>query len=151
MLHSPAEICRQLLIDLKLCADPDVSNGNDWPVYTGQEPDGIGITDECVTVYDATWRADGRDMGAGETYWHYGVQIRLRARLQPAGWLKARAIQVALDQNVDMAKVIVNAGGPAAYIIQAVTGTAVMYIGQDVPKTKRHIHTMNPLLAIRDA
>jgi hypothetical protein len=38
----------------------------------------------------------------------------------------------------------------ASYIVEAVTGTAVLYIGQDVPKTKRHIHTMNPLLAIKE-
>src|SRR5215831_15796670 len=95
--HSPAEIFRQLLIDLQLGAEPDVSNGKDWPVYTGQEPD---APDECITVYDTTWRVDGRAMHNGETFWHYGVQLRARSRTQYGGWTKTRTIQETLDQKV---------------------------------------------------
>jgi hypothetical protein len=92
MQHSPAEIGRQLLVNLGVGQDPDGGTSPTWPVFTGQEPDGIGVPDECITVYDTTWRTDGRHMGNGQTYWHYGIQIRLRSLGQADGWLKARAV-----------------------------------------------------------
>ncbi len=71
-MTSPADIIRQLLIDLSLA---DTSEG--WEVFVGFFPDG---PDEALCVYDTAGVLDGRIMETGEVIVHPGIQVRVRGK-----------------------------------------------------------------------
>ena len=102
LTYSPAQVIRQLLVDLGLAVAPSYGddgkyNGAAWPAFYQGEPDS---PDECVTVYDTEGNRDARMMIDGEWAEHEGLQIRIRARKFSTGWTKIRAIAIALDKNV---------------------------------------------------
>jgi hypothetical protein len=72
-------VIQQVLIELGLGTDPDTDPGEAWPVYSGSEPGGQDAPDNCLTVYDTDPKPDGRSMLDGETWQHYGLQIRIFA------------------------------------------------------------------------
>jgi hypothetical protein len=144
ILDSPAEILWQLLVNQGLATDPDLNPSAAWPGYINVEPDG---PDNCISVWNTAWRSDGRSMLPGDTYYHYGVQVRVRATDDPTGFKKAIAIKTIFDRSVNMETVVVNGN---TYTVGAITQPAILNIGQDTPQTKRQVYTMNPLLAIAD-
>lgn len=88
-MTSPADIIRQLLIDLSLV---DTSEG--WESFVGFFPD---TPDEAVCVYDTAGALDGRIMESGEVIEHPGIQIRVRGKSYTAVWSKITAITRGLD------------------------------------------------------
>jgi hypothetical protein len=138
---SPADVLRWLLIALGVGSDPDAMV--DWPVFVSVEP---SEPDNCITCYDTAWRSDGRGMPTGETYNHYGAQVRVRAVDHRTGWSKAQQIRDKLDRAVKENALTVNG---TEYIVEAVSKTDVLSIGQDTPDTKRQLFTMNPFISLQ--
>lgn len=139
--HSPADIIAQLLIDLGLATDPDDTDA--WPVYSTDEPD---LPDNCITCYDTAGRDVGRTMKDGERQQYPGIQLRIRCARHEVGFVKAQAIAIALDEQVAMDYVTLDA---VTYTVQSVlrTGTVVP-IGKEVPGSARRAFTINGLVTV---
>lgn len=142
LTHSPAEVVRQLLVDLSLGTLP--SAGGSWPICATQELDS---PDNAMTVYDTSGRLDGRTMTDGEQQEHYGFQVRVRSATHEAGHAKANAIAVALDQSVLLEVVTVET---SVYLVQAVSRTTnVLPIGKETGLSKRSLFTINAVVSLR--
>src|SRR5690606_37798810 len=90
--HSPADILRQLLIDLGLVNAHD--EVGDWPAFTHFEPT---TPDNCITTFDTVGIRHNRLMTPGQTQHHYGLQVRVRAALSPVGFEKINEITIGLE------------------------------------------------------
>lgn len=139
-LHSPADVIRWLLISLGLGTDPLANNL--WPIVVDDEPE---LPDNVLTIYDTTARDDGRAMIDGESWHHMGFQVRIRSRDFTAGYVKADAIQVALDEQVYQNTVSI---GTARYLVDCITGTTLIRLGKELPASKRSLFTINALAPI---
>jgi Bacteriophage minor capsid protein len=147
LLNSPAEVIRAVIIALELgvVASYDSSgvyNGGNWPVFVDGEP---SSPDNCVTVYDTAWRSDGRAMVTGETWHHYGFQVRIRSTTSNIGLVQADAIHRAFDELVNQMVIPIS---PATYLVPAISGTNLLRLGKDTPRTKRSLFTVNGLTPI---
>lgn len=133
LTHSPAQIVRQLLIDLGL----GTASG-DWPVFYAMEPN---APDNVLTVFDTTGTDDGRSMVTGELFGHDGFQVRVRAKDHATGWLKADAIQTDFAESVSLRQVTVDS---SSYLIHAITRIGnVLALGRQTPQSMRSIFTLN--------
>lgn len=141
MTYSPADVVRFALIELDLGnLPPDTP----WPIYAFSEPD---APDDVVTLYDTTGRAHGKTHYDGESQLHHGIQVRVRAARPDKGYTKAKAIATALDQQIDGTEVTVDR---VDYRIHAahVVGD-VLFIGKEIPESKRSIFVLNILTSVR--
>lgn len=114
-----------------------------WPVFVGLEP---SSPDNCITVYDTVGEKNGRVMTTGEMQLHHGIQVRIRAVDHPTGFTKARAIAVALDEEVYGADVFIDDGQrPAStYRVHSYTRrSGVFALGDESPNSKRQLFTVN--------
>jgi hypothetical protein len=136
--HSPADVIAALLIDLGIGGDAGADPLPEWPVYVGSEP---SSPDSTITVYDTAGRAFGRSMATGDLSEHHGFQVRVRARTHAGGWLKARAVAVALDRGVLHRTVTV--GGRAYFVNVVNRESGPLALGKEVPATKRSLFTVN--------
>jgi len=137
-----------ILLGLGVDPDTDVAGTVDWPIFVDVEPDS---PDNVLVVSDTTWQGDGRTQPDGETLWHYGVQVKVRASGHPDGWAKARQVQATLDQQVAQNLVPIAAavtGTAATYVVHSISKTGILVVGQAVATTKRHVFTLNPVIAI---
>lgn len=140
--HSPADIVREVLIQIGQGSDPDL--GDDWPVYESGEPDS---PDNCVTVYDTQGRDDGRSMPDGERAEFHGIQVRIRSQTSKEGFVKARAMAIAMDTEVLLEEVDVDA---YTYRVNSLNRTSdVLPLGKDSPGSKRSLFTINLVTSIR--
>lgn len=148
LLHSPAEVIQQLLIDLGLGTSPEVSPLQAWPVYSTNEPaDGQQVSDNVITVYDTTGKGSGRSMHDGQVLGNFGFQIRVRARDHTTGWQKADAIQTTLAESVYQETVGI---GSSRYFVHAVVNVGdVLALGTEAPGSRRSVFTINALCPIR--
>lgn len=139
LLHSPADIIRQMLIELGL------ANGHDsatWPSFVSSEPTS---PENVITLYDTVDRGHGREMIGGERQQHFGFQVRVRAATHELGWQKAYEIAEAFDSAVYEDTVHID---DANYLVYCVTRTGgVNSLGTE-PITKRRIFTINALVAL---
>jgi hypothetical protein len=147
--HSPADIVRQLLIEIGQGIDstttlgPAVNVPPDWSVFTSTEP---SVPDNCLTTYDIDGSSDGRIMVSGEAPYHYGFQIRIRSMDHPTGYIKANQLRNALAESVYMSTVKIDS---ASYTVHAITSIGeIIAIGKDNPATKRSLFTLNAMLAM---
>ena len=137
LTHSPADVLRRLLIALGLGVTPASGTNSNWPTYTAQEPNS---PDNVVTTYDVDGRDFGRTGLTGERFEHHGVQVRIRSATFPVGWTKARALSVALDEDVYQESVTIEGTN---YFVHAVSRTSrPIYLGEE-PGTQRHVFTIN--------
>jgi hypothetical protein len=139
LLHSPARICRKLLVDLGLAGDAVPP----WPAFVANEPD---APDEAITVYDSPeGKSDGRSMIDGELWTHPAVTFRVRAASDAAGRPKAAALREAIRQ-VWRRQVVVSG---TAYVIHAFTGVGqVLSLGHEQPEGKRYVFNVNSALTL---
>ncbi len=145
LAHSPADIIRTLLIELGLGTASTIPVSTLWPVYATVEP---SAPDNVITVYNTSDMAFGRTNPDSERQDHYGFQIRVRGSTNPIGFAKANAIAVAMDGDVNLVTVILSG---IYYCIHSVTRRGgVMDIGRDVPKTGRHLFTINCTSYLRE-
>lgn len=141
LAHSPADIVRKLLIVLELGSEQ--ASGEPWPVFAAGEPD---KPDSAITVYDTTGVKQGRIM-QGETQERHGVQVRIRAANHTGGYGKARAIAVALDEDVYQETVTI---GNARYLVHSISRTSdVLALGKESPNSKRSLFTVNGTVMVR--
>ena len=146
--HGVADIVRYLLIDnLSLGTLP--SDAEDWPVYIAEEPD---TPDSVITVYDTEGHKYGHHLVDGEIVEHPGVMIRVRAPNYNEGIAKARAIAVALDEDVELTTVTADDAegtGSETYLVYAATlRSGPLSLGKE-PKTQRNLFTVNATVALR--
>lgn len=144
--HSPAEIIRQLIIDLSLGTMP--TDRDDWPVSVDAEPDS---PDNCITITDTTGHDDGQHQPTGELREHYGIQIRIRAVTHPVGWVKTNTLRKTLSENVYLQGVSVQRSGETAtyYTVHALGGfSSVLRMGKDIRTSKRRLFSLNLIAAI---
>jgi len=140
--HSPADIMRHTLVELGLGTLP--TSREDWPISYSQEPDS---PDDAITLYDTTSRIDGRSHLSGETWLHYGIQVRIRSYAVSPGRTKANAITEALDKDIQYRPITI-AG--TTYIVYTVTRTTdSVSLGKEVRDTKRNLFTINAVVALR--
>lgn len=137
--HSPAQIIRQVLIDLGLG-----SASGAWPVYYSEEPD---RPDNVITVYDTQGRDFGSYQVTGERVEHHGISVRIRAATYAIGWKKARAIAVALDESIHVHSLVLE---DAAYCVHATNRTsAVVSLGEE-EATSRRLFTVNAVVNLKE-
>lgn len=139
--HSPAVVVAKLLVDLALGA----ASGQTWPVFTSEEPDGVGVPDAVITTYDTSGTSSGKTHADNERQEHHGVQVRIRSSTHDVGYTKARAIATALDA-VNNATVGVDS---SSYNVVATTRTSdVLSLGRETPVSNRRLFTVNFLVAL---
>lgn len=145
LTHSPAEIVRQLLIDLSLGTNILTSTSL-WPVFATSEPD---TPDNVITIYDTQGTDGGRSMIDGEFLTHYGFQVRIRSKNHIVGWIKTDMIRHYLAHSVYQKIVHVENN---SYLIQAIEKIGnVLAIGKETSISKRNLFTLNatiPLTAL---
>lgn len=151
LLHSPSEVVRQVLVDLGLATLPATPQPRTWPAYVGFEPDGVGVPDDVVTVYDTQGSGGARSMAdGGSLFGNYGVQIRFRSTEHRTGWRKADEVQTTLAEHESLAAtegrivtVTDSDGTETLYALFAFVGIGdVLRIGQE-PGGRRCLFTLN--------
>jgi hypothetical protein len=142
--HSPADIVRQVLIDVGLGTDPDLVPLQAWPVYVGSEPT---MPDDCITVYNTAGVVDGRSMPDGEILEHRGWQVRVRALDNPTGYQKMDDIRTYMSE---VAVQVVTTIASIRYLVFCFAKFGdILDLGKDVPTSKRSLFTLNGLCPIR--
>lgn len=141
LTHPPSQIIRQLLIDLGIAGEPTA----EWPAFHGREP---AAPDDCITIYTTQGTVQSRIMVDGKIVEKRGLQVRVRAGTESAGWLRADLIRTTLTQNVY--KKVVHVGSSNYLVHSADRFGEIMNIGTESPKNIRIIHTMNFVAAIRE-
>jgi hypothetical protein len=140
--HFPADILRQLLIDLRVGLDVTAA---DWPTFSQKEPDN---PDNVITVFDTMGRDLGRtnpDMVRSE---RYGIQVRVRGGDINATGVRARSIAMALD-SVVRRPVTMDA---TSYLVLGFVRTGpVLRLGVDAPSSGRWIFVVNGLASLQKA
>lgn len=135
LLHSPAQVVQQMMIDLGDGTDGSLNNA--WPVFATVEPDD---PDNCITVYDTQGTDDGRTMVDGKASVHHGIQVRVRAYDHPTGYVKAKTVrndfETVLNRQVSLDSQL--------YLVECITKIGdVLPLGQDAPNSKRRAFTLN--------
>jgi len=141
LLHSPADIVRQLLVDIGTASLP--TSNTYWPASTDQELDS---PDDTITLYDTVGRIDGVTQPDGEIDEHYGFQIRLRSSQHTTGYRKLLGIRKYLAANVQ--NVTVNVDG-TSYRVWSVTNlSSVNRLGKDLANSRRRLFTLNGTVVV---
>ena len=140
--NSPAEILRQLLIDLGLGIAYSAATTS-WQLAVGQEPN---MPTDIITLYDAGGSVlQGRLQNSGNMVEKYGVQVRVRSDRYQEGWKKANAIASSLDTDVRLTQVSISNNNYLVYAINRIGG--VISIGSD--KSNRSVFTLNLLMTLK--
>lgn len=145
LLHSPADIVAQMLIDLAVATDPLGTATDDvWPVFVSQEP---SLPDSVITIYDTTGIIQGRAHVSGEMFERQAVSIRVRDANHQNGYQKISDISTALERNVYSETITISSN---TYLVHAVSITSGPFsIGKETPQSKRNIFTLNATTTIR--
>lgn len=141
LTHSPAEIIRNLLVNLGVGTLP--SAGGTWPISADQRLD---TPDNVMTVNDTDARKDGRSMPTGEVFEHPGIQIEVRSGTRGAGFTKAKAVATLLDEEVYNETVTIS--GKSYTITNVSRSGGVMSLGKETPTSKRYLFTINAVVTI---
>jgi hypothetical protein len=140
--HFPADIIRQLLIDLGVGSEITAA---DWPAFSQKEPDS---PDNAITVFDTMGRDLGRtnpDMVRSE---RYGIQVRVRGGDIDAAGVRARSVAMALDSVVRRPVVI---DATLYLVLGFVRSGPVLRLGIDAPSSGRWIFVVNGLASLQKA
>jgi len=139
--HSPADIIRQLLIDLSLGTDGTLT---DWPIYSTASPN---TPNDIIVVTKTESKFQGRDMNSGEIQEHYGINISVRGEDVVTASDKAQDIAFALDATVD--RDVVSMTGPTnTYQIEATTRIgAPLPLGKE-EEGRRELFSLNLIVSM---
>lgn len=123
--YSPADIIARLLaLDGQCSAVPDDGQvTDDWPVYVNSEPDGEGVPDDVVTIYD-TGDSGGsaREMVTGEEVGPNAFQVRVRASTSREAYAKLNELRDHLMLSVTPGAAAYRRGvsiGDSYYLVHA--------------------------------
>jgi len=150
MNHTPAQILQAYLVsnDVDLFKKP--KSQVRWPLYANSLPDGVNVEDDAGAVYDTVGTKDGRDMDSGESYWHHGIQVRVRSKVFTAGLLKAKEV---VDEFATVALAEIKLD-QTTYEIGAITQTSdVLPLagGEAEALRRRSEFTVNFLVTVKEA
>ena len=140
LLHPPAEILVQLLVDAGQVAAYDATP---WPMFWDQEPDS---PDNCVTAFGTAGIVDGVSQIDGEIWEHHGFQLRVRSSKPADGYAKIAALRSYMSKSVSYQ--LVNVAGTQYTVYALVMRQAIMPLGKDTPHSKRSIFTTNGLMSV---
>lgn len=137
---SPADVIRQLLVDLNLSSDAN----EPWRAYTGFLPDD---PDSAICVFDTAGVQDGRLMRTGEQIMHPGVQVMVRGADYLETRNRAHDIAIALDAQ---RKTVVAVDSEQSYTVHNVSRTGdIMSLGMEVEgDRRRHFFTINAVVTM---
>lgn len=140
-MRAPADIIRQLLIDLGLGAAT-----GDWTIYVSFFPD---TPDKAICIYDTAGIFDGRLMENGFRIEHPGIQIQVRAQIYPDLWDKANTIATTLDAQMGTEVIMESA---EAYTIHNISRTgAILPIGiEEEGDRRRHYVSINAVITLTE-
>lgn len=98
----PGILLQQFLIDQSICTEvtDEEEDAADWQVYSPALVDGDQEKDNAVGIQNTTATPDGRLHKTGEVIEHPGIQIIVRAKTHDVGFVKGRAIEVALSETL---------------------------------------------------
>ena len=119
--NSPAEIILEFMIDNALASRFNADSI--WPIFYNFLPDtknegtSTSVNQNALCVYDTSAQVLGRIMYDGEFKENHGIQIKVRAKSESVGWLKAKSILNSLD-SVRRASVTISAN---TYIVHALS------------------------------
>lgn len=163
MSDSPATILAAYLVSsgygyepgLTSTTTPDPLGNGDWPLFIGMSPDGDGIPDNMITVFDFKGTIEHREVSTGDTIEHPAVQIRLRAIDYPTGYTKIAELAALLD---GISRNIVQLDA-STYRIESASRGQIVPLGTD-PEAgrmirtsgdrRRHQFTLNALLTLSE-
>lgn len=138
--HFPADIIRQLLIDLGVGSEVGAA---DWPTFSQREPDS---PDNVITVYDTMGRDLGRTNPDSVRSERYGIQVRVRGGDIDATGVRARTVAMVLDSVVRRPVTI----DTTSYLVLSFVRTGpVLRLGIDAPSSGRWIFVVNGLASLR--
>jgi hypothetical protein len=137
--HFPADIIRQLLIDLGVGLDVTAT---DWPAFSQKEPDS---PDNVITVFDTMGRDLGRTNPDSVRSERYGIQVRVRGGDIDATGVRARSIAMALDSVVRRPVVL---EATLYLILSFVRSGPVLRLGIDAPSSGRWVFVINGLASL---
>lgn len=151
MIHSPADVTRQLLIDAGFASDitTEGTPGGDWPIYDSNEPTS---PDEIITVYDRDVPYQGRTHYDGEMQGPEGILFRIRSKTKRAGYLKAAALRDLISKSPQ-------AGGVAYqrsvkveetwYVVHCYSDIGkVIPMGKESPTSTRRIFVLSCVVTV---
>lgn len=142
LANSPAEIVRQILIDLGHAVLK--SSGSDWPAFVNNLPN---RPDNAISVNDTEGVVATRLQRTGEVQTREGFQIIVRAQTHTLGWQKANDIVVGLAKNVALRQVTV---GTTGYTVWSISGIGnVLSLGSGDDDTKREFFSINGLMTVK--
>lgn len=140
--HTPAQVIRQLLIDLAV--GTDITDAAAWPIYGSLHPD---TPDNSIAVTDTPGRVNGRSQIDGEVTEHHGVQVRIRGITHEVGYVRANLIKNAIDKESTRAQVVI---GTSTYTVHAITRVGdVIAMGPESPSSRRRLFSINAVVALR--
>lgn len=139
--NSPAEVVAYLLVARGQCTLG--GTGGIWPIFIGYTPDS---PDDVIVITDTTGAMDGQTQVDGEQCEHHGLQIKVRSKDNPTGYVKIRALAVYVDENILRAGVTV---GSNTYTVQAINRQGgVLHLGREAG-SERDLFSINALVTLR--
>jgi hypothetical protein len=139
-----AEVLQQLFVNLGLGVLRSAHPESDWPIYVTLMAD---VPDNAICVHETAAQLDGRMMATGELLEHKGFQVMVRAKTHEAGFAKAEAFRIAMDQSVHNNTVIL---GSHIYGVQSITRrSGILSLGRDVSSSERQLFTINGIVYLR--
>lgn len=134
MENSAAEVIYQFLLDEALADD----SGGAWPIHISFLPD---MPNVALGIYDTAGIDDGRIM-QGPQIEHPGIQVVVRTPIYSDGWVKARAIADAFDNQI---KTTVALDSGDSYILHNISRRGnIIPVGVDENDgQRRHYFTIN--------
>jgi len=101
--RSPADVIRELVIDLADGTEPDDDLA--WPVFCESMPD---APDNAICVYNAEGIQHGSLMVGGTVAEHYGIQVMVRSNDIGDAYIRSKQIFRNFDTGVNRTNVIVS-------------------------------------------
>lgn len=150
LLHSPADVVRQLVLDLGLGTDPDDEPGEDWPVFAHSLPD---LPDAAMAVTDTAGRDHGSSQLTGELFTAYGWQLRVRGVTHAGGaWQKADECRRSLSERCTQRVVtLANLTGTDTtdYTVHCLHGFGQVLTGAEPSSAgRRTVFSLNGLISL---
>ena len=136
--HSPAEICKHAIVDMGHGVDPSASSTTAWMTYSDGFPD--KGNDSMIVVQSADGRDHGREHVSNKRVESHGVRVLIRSAAYTAGFVKGNAIGQSMDSFLDRT---VNIGGTRYVVKNFIRTSDVLFLGRDLPSSKRFLFSIN--------
>lgn len=143
--HSPAEIYRQMLVDLNLVSP---ALNQDWACFLNGQPD---LPHNIFVVSDTAPVLNGRIQYSGRTIMRHGLSVVVRGTDPKDAWTRLHAIQRKGIDEVHRRSVIMppSPSGNIVYRIHAVDLlNGILSLGKEPSTGDRFLFSLNALMSI---